>query len=266
MEALRLYLRLVALSMQARMQYRADFFMGILSVIALNAINLGLIGIIVYRFVNLNGWIVWELFFLYCLWLLGHSLYSLFFWHFWDLEEYLIQGTFDQFLLRPASPFIQFLGREVQYIGFADMSVAITGLILAYVNLDLHWGVTEWFFFPLVVLSGTVIETALTLMTACIAFWTGRSGMAIDLIMEFNMLVQHYPIDIFGLWFRVVVTGIIPVAFMNYYPSLLLLGKFDPNAPFAWLVYMSPLVALTLSLIASRVWNLAIRRYASSGG
>ena len=74
MEALRLYLRLVGVSMKARLQYRADFIMGIFNVIALNAVNLGLIGIIVYRFVDLNGWVVWELFFLYCLWLLGHSL------------------------------------------------------------------------------------------------------------------------------------------------------------------------------------------------
>src|SRR5688500_4970562 len=139
MDALRLYLRLVGVSMQARLQYRADFTMGMLNVIALNAVNLGIIGILVYRFVDLNGWIVWELFFLYCLWLLGHCLYSLFFWHFWEMEEYLIQGTFDQFLLRPASPFIQFLGREVQYIGFADMLVAMTGLILPYVNIVLHW-------------------------------------------------------------------------------------------------------------------------------
>src|SRR5688572_9179465 len=127
MEALRLYSKLIRISMQARLQYRADFIMGLLNIIALNAINLGMIGILVYRFVNLNGWEIWELVFLYCLWLLGHSIYSLFFWHFWELEEYLVQGTFDQFLLRPASPFIQFLGREVQYIGFADMFVAITG-------------------------------------------------------------------------------------------------------------------------------------------
>jgi len=266
MEALRLYLRLVGVSMQARLQYRADFIMGILNVIALNAVNLGLIGIIVYRFVDLNGWVIWELFFLYCLWLLGHSLYSLFFWHFWELEEYLIQGTFDQFLLRPASPFIQFLGREVQYIGFADMLVAITGIILAYTNLHLHWGAAQWLFFPVIAISGTVIETALTLMTACIAFWTGRSSMAIELIMEFNVLVQHYPIDIFGVWFRVIVTGIIPVAFMNYYPALMLLGKLDPQSPSAWLGYISPLVALILSAIAAAVWHFALRRYSSSGG
>ena len=55
--------------------------------------------------------------------------------------------------------------------------------------------------------------------------------MAIDLIMEFNVLVQHYPIDIFGRWFRLIVTGVIPVAFMNYYPALILLGKSDTESP-----------------------------------
>ena len=266
MESLRLYIRLVRLSMQARLQYRADFIMGILNILALNAVNLGLIGIIVYRFVDLNGWIIWELVFLYCLWLLGHCIYSLFFWHFWDLEEYIVQGTFDQFLLRPASPLIQFLGREVQYIGLADMAFATAGLVLAYTNLDLHWDIAHWLFFPIVVLSGTVIETCLILMVACISFWAGRSSIAIDMIAEFNTLVQHYPIDIFGLWFRVIVTGIIPVAFMNYYPALMLLGKLDPQSPTAWLGYISPFVAIILLVIAAGVWHLAIRRYSSAGG
>ena len=266
MDALRLYLRLIHISMRARLQYRVDFIMGFINIVALNAVSLGLISILVYRFLNLNGWVIWELIFLYCLWLLGHSIYSLLFWHFWDLQEYLTQGTFDQFLLRPASPFIQFIGREVQYIGFADVSVAVVGLSLAYVKLGLHWTTTEWLFLPLVVISGTVIETTLVLMMACISFWTGRSDAAIDMIMEFNFLVQNYPIDIFGLWFRVIVTGLIPVAFMNYYPALMLLGKLDPHSPSAWLGYMSPVVALILSVIASRVWHLALRRYSSSGG
>ena len=264
-EALRLYLRLVRISMQSRLQYRADFIMGGISVIALNVINLGLIGIIVYRFVDLNGWNVWQLFFLYCLWLLGHCLYSLFFWHFWDLEEDLIRGTFDQFLLRPASIFIQYIGREVQYIGFADMLVAITGIVLAYINLGLHWSPITWLFLVVVVFSGTVIEMTLNLMVACISFWTGRSGIALDLIMQFNMLVQHYPIDIFGSWFRVIVTGLIPVAFMNYYPALILLGKIDKTSV-PWIGYLSPVVALLLIGLTSIVWHYAMRRYSSSGG
>jgi ABC-type uncharacterized transport system permease subunit len=53
---------------------------------------------------------------------------------------------------------------------------------------------------------------------------------------------------------------------MNYYPALMLLGKLEPGSPTAWLGFMSPVVALVLSLIASGVWHLALRRYSSSGG
>ena len=265
MGVLRLYFKLIRISMLSRMQYRADFITGALGVIVLNVANLGLIAILASRFAHLNGWTIWQLVFLYCLWILGHSIYSLLFWHIRDLEEYLVQGTFDQFLIRPASPFVQFIGREIQYMGFADVLIGVTGITLAYGNLGLQWGLGKWAFFLAAILSGTLIEMSLALMLACLAFWTGRSQAALSVMMRFNMLVQQYPIDIFGLWFRVVVTGFLPVAFMNYYPSLLLLDKIDSASAWAWLGYMSPVVALLLVAAASGVWRLALARYSSSG-
>jgi ABC-2 type transport system permease protein len=267
MDSLRLYLKLVRISMQSRMQYRADFITGIIGVIIHNLVSLGLIGILVSRFENLAGWTVWELVFLYCLWLLGHSLYSLFFWHIRTLEDYLIQGTFDQYLLRPVSPFIQFLGREIQYYGFADVVFGVGGLALAFTNLQLEWGLVKWLFFVAAILSGTLIELTIALLFACLAFWTGRSRRASGIVMQINVMVQQYPIDIFGSPFRAIVTGLIPVAFMNYYPALMLLDKFDRVGPGAeWLGYISPLVALLLVGVVAVVWRLALRRYASAGG
>jgi ABC-2 type transport system permease protein len=266
MDALRLYFKLIRIAMQSRMQYRADFVTGVIGVIVLNVVNLGLIGILVSRFTHLNGWNVWEMVFLYCLWLLGHSLYSLFLWHIRTLEDYLVQGTFDQFLMRPVSPFILFLGREVQYLGVADLLFGVAGASLAYRNLGLHWDGVKWVFFVVAVLSGTLIEMTIALMIACAAFWTGRSRRASGLVMQLNVMVQHYPVDIFGYTFRVIVTGLIPVAFMNYYPALMLLDKLDPQSPWWWLGYMSPVVAVMLVGITTGVWRLALRRYASAGG
>src|SRR5574341_1581469 len=227
MNSLTLYFRLIRLAVQARMQYRADFLTGIIGVIVMNTVNVSLISIMVSRFRHLNGWTMWEMVFLYCLWLLGHSLYSFFFWHIRALEEYLAEGTFDQFLLRPASPFIMFLAREVQYIGVADLTFAALGLSLAYRNLHLQWSTVQSLFFGAAVIAGTLIETTLALMAACLAFWTDRARRANQLLMRLNVMVQHYPVDIFGFTFRVIVTGFIPVAFMNYYPTLMLLDKLD---------------------------------------
>ena len=266
MNAVSLYFRLIRMALQSRLQYRADFITGIIGVIVLNLVDVALIGILVNRFRHLNGWTLWEMVFLYCLWLLGHSFYSFLFWHISALEDYLVEGTFDQFLMRPASPFIMFLGREVQYLGVADLTFSTLGLSLAYQNLNLQWSSMHWLFFGAAVISGTLIETTLILMIACISFWTGRSRRAHQLLNRLNMMVQHYPVDIFGYTFRVIVTGLLPVAFMNYYPALMLLGKLDLQSPWGWLGYMSPVVALTLVIITSRIWHLAIRRYSSSGG
>ena len=265
MNGFQLYFRLIQISLLSRMQYRANFIIGILGLVFWNVINLGLIGVLVTQFTSLNHWTLWELVFLYCLWILGHSLYSLFFSQTTQMEDYLIEGTFDQFLIRPASPLIQLLGRELQYVEIADMLIGLTGISLAYVQLGLDWGGWHWSFFLIAVLSGAVIELSFNLIVACSAFWTGRSRGSFFIVNQFYGLVQQYPIDIFGKAFRVIVTGLIPVAFMNYYPALLLLGKQDQLGSTWWLIYMSPLVALLLVGIVSMVWRLALRQYSSSG-
>lgn len=265
MNGFQLYFRLIQISLLSRMQYRANFVAGILGLIFWNVINLGLIGVLVTQFIHLKDWTVWELVFLYCLWMAGHSLYSLFFSHTTQMEEYLIAGTFDQFLLRPASPIIQFLGRELQYIEIADALIGLTGIGLAYAQLNLNWDGWKWGFFVIAVISGAAIEFAINLLIACSAFWTGRSRSGFILVHQFYGLVHQYPIDIFGTTFRVIVTGLIPVAFMNYYPALFLLDKIDYTNPAWWLSYISPVVALLLIGIVSVVWRLALNRYSSSG-
>lgn len=265
MNAFQLYFRLIQISLLSRMQYRANFIVGILGLVFWNMINFGLIGVMVTQFSNLNNWTLWELMFLYCLWILGHSIYSLFFSQSTQMEDYLIEGTFDQFLIRPASPLIQVLGRELQYIEIADTLIGLTGISLAYTQLDLQWGVWLWSFFLVAVISGAVIELAMNLLIACSAFWTGRSRGSFMIANQFYGLVHQYPIDIFGKAFRVFVTGLLPVAFMNYYPALLLLGKQSQLGSAGWLSYMSPLVALLLVGVVLIVWTRALRRYSSSG-
>ena len=265
MNGVQLYCRLIQISILSRMQYRANFMAGILGLLFWNVINLGLIGVLVTQFTRLKDWTLWELVFLYSLWILGYSLYGIFFSHTSELENYLIEGSFDQFLLRPASPLIQMLGREFQVNEMANVFIGLTGLSLAYTRLDLHWDGWKWGFFIAAVVSGGIIVLAINLLIACTGFWAGRSRGTSFIVNQFYGLVQQYPIDIFGTAFRVIVTGLIPVAFMNYYPALFLLDKVNRNSPGWWLSYISPLVALMLIGIVLIVWQLGLNRYSSSG-
>ena len=51
-----LYGQFLRVAVLGKAQYKADFFVGIASVLVLNAVNLSLIGILVYNFNTLGNW------------------------------------------------------------------------------------------------------------------------------------------------------------------------------------------------------------------
>lgn len=264
MESLRLYFKFIGIAIRSRMEYRSDFLVGMVSIIVLNGVNLSLTWVMVDRFRVLGGWRYWEIVMLYGTWLLSHSVYAVFFWHLSTLEDDILHGRFDQYLVRPCSPLLQFLGREVNYWGVADIVFATAAFSLAYRNLGLAWSAGQWAFFGVAVLSGTVIETCIVWVIGSLAFWTGRSRAIFFVVLRFHMLAQQYPLDVFGKWFRIFVTGFLPVAFMNYYPLTVLLGK--PNAlGVAGMGFLSPVVAGILLALGSLVWRQGLAGYTSSG-
>ncbi len=263
-DELRIYLLLIGIGFRSRMQYRADFIFGIAGVLVLNAVNLSLIWVMISRFQSLAGWTFWEIVMLYSMWLLSHSIYSTVFWHLRTLEEDIIRGRFDQYMVRPVSPLVQFLGREVQYMGFGDVIFAVTTLTLAYTNLGLQWALGQWLFFAVAVVAGLVIETCIIWIIGALAFWFGRSRALFFFYMRFQILGQQYPIDVFGLWFRIFITGFLPIAFMNYYPLTVLLGK-ENALGLAGAGFFSPLVALALFVLGIIVWRRGLAGYTSSG-
>lgn len=144
MRNIRLYGQFLRMAVLGKVQYKADFLVGIVSVLILNAVNLSLIGILVYNFNTLGDWNIWDLLFLYSFWMLSRGIYGVFFWHLSDLEEMIVSGTFDAYLVRPASPFLQFIGKDISYTGVGDFLVGLLGFILASAQIGLHLVLVIW--------------------------------------------------------------------------------------------------------------------------
>ena len=64
---------------------------------------------------------------------------------------------------------------------------------------------------------------------------------------------------IFGLTF------VIPVAFVNWYPALFVLGRDDPFEMPQWLQFASPLAAVVTVSLSLLVWRTGVRHYTSTG-
>jgi ABC-2 type transport system permease protein len=266
LENISIYGKLVGIAIKSMTQFRADFLIGIVGIMVMNGVNLLAIGVILGRFHDLAGWTVWEIVFLYGLWMTGNSLYSLLFFHLSYLDEYIVQGALDQFLSRPVSPFLQLLAAEVNVNGVADIIFGLTCLVLAITNLNLHFDVGQWLFLGVMLVSGALIELGITLALSSVAFWTSRSQALVYAVNQVNWnMTQQYPLEMFGTGFRVLVTCFIPVAFINYYPARWLLAKTAPGDPWYFLSFLSPVVAAVLLAIAALVWRKGLRQYNSTG-
>jgi len=266
MDTLRIYFKLVGMALKSMTQFRIDFLVGVVGVIIQNGVNLAAIGVILGRFHDLAGWTVWEIVFLYGIWMVGNSLYSLLFLHLSSLDRYIIEGTFDRFLVRPLNPFLQLLGEDVNLNGIADVIFGLACLGLSITNLRLTFNLLQWAYMVAALLCAALIELGITLFFASTAFWTGRSGALINTVNQVNWnMTQQYPLEMFGRGFRVFVTCFIPVAFLNYYPTRWLLGKITPGDPGYFLSFLPPLVALLLLSAASLVWAKGLRQYTSTG-
>jgi ABC-2 type transport system permease protein len=78
-------------------------------------------------------------------------------------------------------------------------------------------------------------------------------------------LATSYPMDVLGRWMQRLLTFLIPLAFVAYFPAARMLGRDDPLGLPSTIAWATPLVALASVLVARAVWALAVRHHRSTG-
>ena len=260
---LKLYGYLVKMAFRSMVQYRADFWTSFIGVFVLNGVNLIQISVISWRFDVIGSWTTGDLMVLYGLFMISYSFYSVFFNRIAELENEVVGGSFDKYLVKPMSSFIQFIGGEIHYVGLCDTLLGIMLLIIGCTMDGIVWEIWDYLWLLIFVICGGGIIVCIRLILSCASFWFVKSSSLISMLTQMFLLTQKYPVAIFGNVFKTIVTGIIPIAFMNYYPAVMLLQKGD--APYQ-LCMLSPTVLLLLVVLTGLVWTRGVRRYGSAGG
>ena len=74
-----------------------------------------------------------------------------------------------------------------------------------------------------------------------------------------------YPISIFKGAIQFFLMAIVPFAFVNFFPAEYLLRNSDMENYPTFFIYMSPLVAIVMTVISIWFWNVSLKHYSSSG-
>ncbi|RXT06351.1 ABC transporter permease [Ammoniphilus sp. CFH 90114] len=260
----RMYVQMVNASIRAQMQYRYAFFMNIIGWAMSYAGTAVTMWVMLHSFGSLEGWTLWELIFLFALAVLSWGICVLFFFHFRSLDQYILNGTFDRFLVRPIHPFFHFMAMKFDIGAFGQLLFSIVAVAIAYHQLQLEWTIGKWGIFAGAVLGGTLIQGGLLVLISAIAFWTTRSERFYWVVMFPAKSMMNYPLTLYPRIIQWVVIVVIPFAFVNYLPALLLLDKSHPFYSSYW-GSMSAVIGLIFFWICYRIWMLGLDRYKSTG-
>lgn len=259
---IRIYFRLIFLQLRMYVEYRGDFWIGIVGAVLMQGASLVFITAIFSRIPEIGGWTVWEISTLYGFTLMAYGLREVFCDGPWTLRGTINQGKFDQVLVRPLSPALQTATLISSIHGSGNFLLGLVVFLVATRRAGVDWTLLHIGWVLLAVVCGVVIVSCVAYLANIVAFWEPGTSSAFPFMISNLIELVKFPLELYGWVIRIGLSSILPFAFVSYYPALVLLGK-DSSA--RWIGYLTPLVAFLMVAITAFIWGKAINRYQGSG-
>ncbi len=257
---LRLYGKILAQDLKSKMSYRADFIISTIGMIATNIAGFVSFWILFRNFPTVNGWGYYEMLFLYGFSLVALTPVQCFFDNNWSLRMYVRDGSFIKYCFRPVNLFFYFQSEVFDIKGLGQLAFGIGTLVYSWTKLAIAVTPLAILKTILFLITASLVMVALQNAAAATCFWITNSFYVLDLVLRFKDYAK-YPITIFTPVFRFVFTFVIPIAFIAYYPSLIILRPDDVGV----LTWISPLVGGLLFYASYRFWMYGAMKYSGTG-
>lgn len=258
------YWRMARAQARSQMQYRFNFIAMIFAMLLTYSGQFVSLWFLTSRFRNIDGWPLAELVLLYALAIVAWGVCIGVFNNLQGFEDQIRSGTFDRALLRPMNPLLHVLGSQSPIAGIGQLLFAILAFIFAFTTSGVGFTPVKGVCLLLTALGGGMILGAAMVAVAAIAFWTTRTYVFYwGLVFPARQLI-NYPVSIYSRWLQLLLTAVVPFAFVNYYPAHVLLDRTDRlSAPLA--AWATPLVGALALTGAYRLWSWGTRFYTGTG-
>jgi ABC-2 type transport system permease protein len=257
------FLKLLAtffkVNVQMSLAYRADTLVSIL----LNLMWLGweLLGlsIIFNNTETLGGWGFGELIALLGVFRLINTLMIALIWP--NTEKFnqsIRDGSMDYTILQPVSSmFLVTFSRINVWRGW-DLILAS---VLIVIGINISGDVTtplSILTFILLTVSGAIVIYSLWIVLIALTFWFTKFDNNVT-ILQALLDAGRYPVTVYPVWLRIIVTFVIPIAVATTVPLQALRGEL--NLP---RVILFVFVSIVSFLVASRVWKAGLKQYSGA--
>lgn len=172
--------------------------------------------------------------------------------------EQVRDGTFDFILVKPVNSQFYSSFHSLTMWRVVDIAAG-AGVILYGLNaMQVVPTPVQVLTFAALLLMALVIVYCFWLAMMTMAFWFVKVDNLAELFYSFYETAR-FPISVYSGWLRAALTFVIPIAFITTFPAAALLGLLNPNE-----ILVGLALALALLVGTNRLWNFAIRSYASA--
>ncbi len=174
------------------------------------------------------------------------------------IVEHIQKGTLDFVLVKPVDSQFMASLRQINLLMITDLLVGF-GLIGYGLWMGQIWP-TPWqvLAFLFLLLCGMVTAYAIWMLVVTTAFWLVQVENVTELLTAIYE-TGRFPVSAYSPAIRMVLTFVIPIAFLTTFPAAALIGLLDP-------VYLAlaPLIAGVALLAARGFWRIGLRAYTSA--
>lgn len=262
---LRLYFRLIGAQIRSEMQYRASLVAETVGAFVITALDFIAIVILLGRFQEIDGWTLPQVAFLYGVSTISFSIAELNAGGYDYFDRMVVRGDFDRLLIRPLGAVFQMLTEAWPLRRLGRLAQGLIALVFALTLLQPNWSMFQWAFLAITICGGALLFFSIFVIGATACFWSPQTSELTNVFTYGGQFMTSYPMSIYERWMRAFFTFVIPMAFINYYPSLYLLDKPDPFGLPAWMPFLSPFVAVVVVIGALAIWRFGVSHYQSTG-
>jgi ABC-2 type transport system permease protein len=264
-EVARTYALLAWTWIRAAAQYPVSMVLLLLATAAVTALDLAGIVLLFARAPAIGGFTAPEVLFLYGTSGVSFAVADILLGSAERLGHHVREGTLDAMLVRPVSPLVQVATEEFSPRRLGRLVPTSAVLILAIPRLGVEWTPLRLALVPMMIASGTVIFAALWVLTAAVQFVLLDGHQATKAVTYGGGFLTQYPLTVYGREFVRALTFMVPLAFVNWQPTLYILDRPDPLGLPAAFRFASPAIAALLCGVAALSWRTGLRHYRSTG-
>ena len=242
------------------MQYKTSFFFTFLGQFLVSFSVFAGLAFLFMRFDDIDGFTYQEVLIGFAVMMLAFSLGEMFGRGFDQFPRLLGNGTFDRALVRPRNIIFQVLASTTDFTRLGRAIQAVIVFVYIIPRSGIVWTWDKILTLCLTIICGSLLFFGLFVVYAAFSFFTIEGLEFMNIFTDGGREHGRLPFSVYGENVLRFLTFVVPLALVQYYPMLYLLGR-EESMFYAF----TPVLALIFLLPCYGFFRFGLRHYKSTG-